>query len=268
MLLGHPVSHSLSPLFQNAALEACALPQRYEALDVAPHELSAVVARLRAYGAAGNVTIPHKGAMLSLARHRTEVAERALAVNTFWFEGGELVGHNTDVAGVQAAIGALLPQGIHGGRCALLGAGGAAGAALVALHSLGCSDIRAWSRTPSRLDALAAGAGVPVTACDSAAHAVRDATLVVNATPVGLHDDAMVIPPASLPRSAAVLDLVYKRGETAWVRACRANGMRAQDGLCMLVEQGAAAFTCWFGVEAPRDAMWRALRDADAVRER
>ncbi|MEP7345814.1 MAG: shikimate dehydrogenase, partial [Gemmatimonadaceae bacterium] len=91
--------------------------------------------------------------------------------------------------------------------------------------------------------------------------AVEGADLVVNATPVGLLDDEMVLPIDQLPRDAAVTDLVYRQGESRWVREARANGHPAADGLVMLVEQGAEAFRLWFGIEPDRDVMWRALRE-------
>lgn len=268
VLLGHPVSHSLSPLLQNAALAACALPQRYEALDVASDDLPTLLAGLQVERAAGNVTIPHKGDMWSLAVRRSPLAERVGAVNTFWFDDAELVGHNTDVSGVEAAIAALRPQGVRGARCALLGAGGSAAAVLVAFDALGCTDIHVWSRTRARIEILAAQTGVRVAQCDSAEDAVRGATLVVNATPVGLHDDAMPVSPAAIDTNAAVLDLVYRREETSLVKACRARGVASEDGLRVLVEQGAAAFTCWFGIEAPRAAMWASLSRVRMVHAR
>ena len=259
VLLGHPVLHSLSPRFQNAALEACGFPQRYGVLDVLPDALAATVHALAAEGAGGNVTIPHKEAMFALAHRRSPDAEQTGAVNAFWFEDGALVGHNTDVEGLETALLALRPDGIRGERCALLGAGGSAGAALVALQRLGCGPIRVWSRTPGRASSLARRTGSHVTEYASAEATVQDATLVINATPIGLHGNAMPVDPMLLTPEASVLDLVYRRGGSMWVRACQRRGHNAQDGLRMLVEQGAAAFTSWFGVEAPRRAMWASL---------
>lgn len=262
VLLGHPVTHSLSPRFQNAALLAAHMPQRYEAVDVDAQSLPALLQSLASERAAGNVTIPHKEAVAALASRRTPLAERVGAVNTFWFENGALVGHNTDVIGVEAALAALLGGDsgfVRGMSCAVLGAGGSAAAVLVALDRLGAGDIRMWSRTTSRVQALATRVGVSVTACGSADDAVRGAHLVINATPVGLHADEFPIAPSLLNNGASVFDLVYRSGETAWVRACRARSLSAQDGLRMLVEQGAAAFEAWFGVAPSRDAMWSAL---------
>jgi shikimate dehydrogenase len=90
-------------------------------------------------------------------------------------------------------------------------------------------------------------------------HAVRECTMVVNATPVGLRDDAMPVDPAVLPSGARVFDLAYRRGLTPFVIHARAAGFDAEDGLGMLVEQGALAFTRWFGIDPDRRAMWDAV---------
>jgi shikimate dehydrogenase len=259
VLLGHPVAHSLSPAFQGAALAAAGLRTRYEAADVPPDALESRLRELAREHAGGNVTVPHKESVASLVDRLAPIAARVGAVNTFWTEGDTLVGHNTDVAGVEAALRALLAEGLGDRTCAVLGAGGSAGAALVALERLGAGEIRVWGRTAGRASALAERVRVGATEHASAVLATRGATLVVNATPIGMHDDAFPVDPTLLAPGTVVLDLVYRRGETAWVRAARARGLVAQDGLRMLVEQGAAAFRCWFGVEPSRDAMWGAL---------
>jgi shikimate dehydrogenase len=120
-------------------------------------------------------------------------------------------------------------------------------------------SINLFSRTRHRAETLVEFLKVPATIVASADAAVRNADLVINASPIGMQDNTMPVHPESLASHAAVLDLVYRSGETAWVRACRARGHRADDGLRMLVEQGAEAFRCWFGVEPDRDAMWSAL---------
>lgn len=264
LLLGHPVAHSLSPRFQNAALQQCGFPQVYSARDVEPGALPALLADLArrsvaGESTAGNVTLPLKELVYAAGTHRSVRAERAGAANTFWFDRGALYVHNTDIAGVERAILSLCPDGIAGATCAVLGAGGSAAAVLVALQELGAHAIRMASRTPARVRAMATRVGVEVTAVADASDAVRGARLVVNATPVGLRDEDMIVSPSLLSPDTRVLDLVYRRGGTAWVRACLAAGIPAQDGLRMLVEQGAAAFECWFGIEAPRTAMWQAL---------
>lgn len=255
VLLGHPVAHSLSPAFQGAALRAAGIPLAYVAIDVAPEALRAALADLGAAEGAGNVTIPHKAAVFAACDRVTDLARRAGAVNTFWHEDGRLVGDNTDVEGFDAAVRALgTPR--EGGVVALLGAGGAASAVCTAVERWPGARVHLVARNAARAAALAARFPALVTTGRDVGHA----TLVVNATPVGLHDEAMPVPVAALPRDADVMDLVYRPGETAWVRAARAAGHRAADGREMLLQQGAAAFARWFG-RAPDLAVMRAALD-------
>ena len=261
VLLGHPVSHSLSPRFQNAALRAAGIPLVYEALDVAPEALAATLAELARNDASGNVTIPHKEAVAALCTSRSPLADRCGAVNTFWHEDGILVGDNTDVGGVDAIAGALLGRTRSSARVALLGAGGSAAAVLAAAERWGSARVRLYNRSMERAHALASRFGATVDVVDSADAALDGATLVVNATPVGLRDDDLPVAIDRIPRGAAVFDLAYRTGETAWVRAARNAGHRAADGEGMLVEQGALSFELWFGIEPDRNAMWSALHN-------
>jgi len=260
VLLGHPVSHSLSPRFQNAALRAAGIPLVYEALDVAPHALADTLAGLAIVGASGNVTIPHKEAVAARCRRRTALADRCAAVNTFWHENGALVGDNTDVGGVDAIALALLGAARSSARVALLGAGGSAAAVLAAAERWGSARVRLYNRNVERAHTLASRFGAAVEVVESIERALADATLVVNATPLGLRDDELPVAIEAIPSGAAVFDLVYRTGETAWVRAAREGGHRSADGEGMLVEQGALSFERWFGIEPDRNAMWAALR--------
>ncbi|HET9010294.1 MAG TPA: shikimate dehydrogenase [Gemmatimonadaceae bacterium] len=260
VLLGHPVAHSLSPAFQNAALRRARLPLVYEALDVPSAALPAMLGELARVHAAGNVTIPHKEAVAARCVRLTPLARRVGAVNTFWHEGPDLVGENTDVGGVDEAVRALLGGPPEGARVALIGAGGSAAAVLAAAEGWGGARVAIWSRSHERSVALAARFPAVAESPEFLAEAIRGADLVVNATPIGLSGDEIPFPPALLRRSAALLDLVYRRdGPTPWVRLGRAQGRRASDGLPMLIAQGALAFECWFGVSADRAAMWEAI---------
>ncbi|QJR35030.1 shikimate dehydrogenase family protein [Gemmatimonas groenlandica] len=264
VILGHPVAHSLSPVFQNAALLETAIPLVYDREDVAPDGLADALRRLAAEGAGGNITIPHKEAATALVARCTPVALRTGAVNTFWTEQGDLIGHNTDVDGAAATIRALLPVDSSAAgdtSVVLLGAGGSAAATLVALHSLGYHRLTIVARTTARAHALSERLSIPaeIVPPDAIERVVRRAGLVINATPIGLRDDALPMPVAFLPARCAVFDLVYRRGLTPWIAAVREAGHRAEDGLRMLVEQGASAFETWFDVPAPRETMWGAL---------
>lgn len=260
VLIGHPVAHSLSPTFQNAALRAAGLSLRYEAFDIAPDRLADAAARLREIAASGNVTVPHKEAFAALCGRLTPIAERVGAVNTFWTEDGVLVGDNTDVGGFEEAVARAFGAQRVWRRVALIGAGGGAAAVAAAAERWAGCRVALWSRDPERVERLATRFR-DVQRADTPEAALQDAELVVNATPLGLGpDDAFPVPVQALPARACVFDLAYVRAETAWVRAARATGRPAADGLGMLVAQGALAFERWFGEAPDREAMWASLR--------
>jgi shikimate dehydrogenase len=264
-LLGHPVAHSRSPAIMNAALRALGRDGDffYFAVDVPPERLGEAVAGMRALGfAGGNVTVPHKEAVVRLCDVLTPAARAAGAVNVLALEDGRLVGENTDGAGLLRAL-AELGVGVRGARVVLLGAGGAARAALAALRGAGAAAVVCAARRPERgaalgadeVVALAPGGGAEVRARLGAAD------LVLHATTIGMEEGAEAASPlddASLGAVAggsAVVDLVYRRGETALVRAARARGLRAADGRGMLVHQAALALERWTGQPAPLEVM-------------
>ena len=261
VLLGHPVTHSLSPTFQNAALRSAGIPLVYEALDVPPAALEDTLRGLVRQGGAGNVTIPHKQAAARACDALEPLARRADAVNTFWpGDAGGVVGDNTDVGGFEAAVRALLGRRPANLRVALVGAGGSAAAVLTAVERWPGCYAAVWGRDAGRARRLAERFAPVAHVEPSLDEVIRQADLVVNATPVGMMDDAMPFDPSVLPRTAALVDLVYRKGETALVHAARRRRLAACDGLTMLVEQGALAFERWFGMAPDREAMWSAVR--------
>lgn len=252
---------------QGAALAAAGIPLRYDALHVEPGDLVRVLRELVAEGAAGNVTIPHKEAVAAACDRLTPVASRVGAVNTFWVDAGRLWGDNTDVGGFDALARGTLARGALGRvpermRVAVLGAGGAAAAVLVATAAWAGCTVALHARGEERARQLVQrlGYGDRVRVSRDVAEAIGGAGMVVNATPLGLHAaDVAPAPIGELEPGAVVLDLVYRRGGTRWMHDARAAGHDAADGLGMLVEQGALAFSRWFGMEPDRAAMWRAL---------
>jgi shikimate dehydrogenase len=152
VLLGHPVSHSLSPAMQNAALAAGGIPLRYEALDVPPESLAATVGSLVREGAAGNVTIPHKAAFAGLCDELTMIAEQVGVVNTWWVDDGRLIGDNTDVFGAHAAAQEVLGHTPYAERVAVIGTGASrrgSGRRIVMAAVIG-ARARAQPRPPRR----------------------------------------------------------------------------------------------------------------------
>lgn len=259
VLLGQPVAQSLSPVFQNAALRAAGLDVRYEALDVSAEDLAPTLRTLASSGAAGNVTIPHKEAVAALCDVLTPLAQRLGAVNTWWTAHGAVHGDNTDVGGFDDAVCALLGEIPRAVTVAVLGAGGSARAVVAAIGAWRDCRCAIWARTPARAEALVAlGPANTTTVEEFMADAVRGADLVVNTTPIGMRDEQVPVNPAVLRTGAACLDLVYRRGGTTpFVRLARTQGRRADDGLQMLISQGARSWERWFDGIAPDRAVMR-----------
>lgn len=254
-ILGDPVAHSLSPVMQNAAFLALGLPAVYVPLRCAAADLPPLLGALARASGGGNVTVPHKELAARSVDRCLEQAALLGACNTFWGEAGTSVGDNSDVAGVCQALDRLEPPD---GAWLILGTGGGARAAVGAARLRG-AKVAVVSRTPDRQQAFghwAASLGVDVVPAE-------ECRVLINATPAGLHDgDGAAAVPSVAPRAEVALDMVYTQGETRWVRAMRAAGLRASDGRAMLVAQGAAAFERWFPDERAPTEVMRAAVDA------
>ena len=262
-VIGDPVAHSLSPAMHNAACRALGLDAVYVALRVSAEALPAVLAMQAAIGGAGNVTIPHKEAVEGSVARKTDVCARVGACNTFWTEDGELVGDNTDVFGVAAALDRI--GATHKGeRWLVVGTGGSARATAVTAADRGAT-LFVRSRDASRAKAFAAwatGIGVPTTVATGGTAIEID--VAINATPLGLAGhDPLPVDVNHIPGVQRALDLVYAPGETRWVHVLRERGIEATDGREMLVRQGAAAFERFFpGTAAPTEVMRAAVQRA------
>lgn len=256
-VIGYPVGHSRSPAMHAAALEALGMASEwsYEAIEVAPEGFEARVRAMYGEGFAGaNVTIPHKEAALALADAPSGACREIGAANTLVF-GAEIGAENTDAGGLLAA----LPATPLDARALVLGAGGAARAAVWALVGEG-ARVEVWNRTAARAEELCAAlGGSAVLAPDQAAY-----DLIVNTTAVGLGGED---PFAELPLEAAgfvpgqvVADMVYGEGAGALLGAAAAAGAGTIDGLEVLVRQGALSFEIWTGRKPPLDVMRAAAR--------
>jgi shikimate dehydrogenase len=261
VLLGDPVAHSRSPKIHARAFQLLGVDAVYAPCRVT--DVAAAFAGLRALGAAGfNVTVPHKEAAARLCSKLEGAAAQIGAVNCV---DAAFTGHNTDVAGLLRALEnfparqrspALFKEVniVHLDPAVVLGAGGSARAAVFALR--GCSIV---NRGKDRAEALARDLGAHV----ARPEALREARLVVNCTTVGLADDALPLDVSALRSDATVVDLVYRgaSGETALVKAARARGLRAVDGLTVLVHQAIASLEIWLGRSDLR-SLYEPLREA------
>jgi shikimate dehydrogenase len=279
-VLGNPVHHSLSPVMQNAALQAMGLDWVFLALPAPATELATVVRGLEAMDCRGlNVTIPHKHSVAALTRELSPLAQRLGAVNVLVpMAGGGWHGTNTDVEGFCAPLrrgGASW----SGKRAVVLGCGGSARAVVAGLVELGFAEIHLAGRRPEALEAFLADcrAWAPQLqalpwASDSPALAdvLAAADLVVNTTPVGMasasNPAAAEACPLSKPElsalqpSCCVYDIIYTPRPTQLLQRAAARGCHSLDGLEMLVEQGAAALRLWSGrSDVPVAVMRQAL---------
>ena len=274
-LLGHPVSHSVSPAMHNAAFASLDLDYRYDAIDVKPHDLPAALERLRDGEWSGaNVTIPHKHAVLAQLDEITDIAAALGAANTLLRVGTRIVGDNTDVVGFLADLDTFGVE-VTNKPVLIFGTGGSARAIAFALLNRG-AEIRMLGINPPSGAKLAkdlhkATGGhllnfgwTPTDLGDAS----QGCALAVNCTPLGMipkiHRTPW-FPVVPFPNELFVYDLVYNPQETMLVRQARSHGLRASGGLGMLVQQGAIAFTSWTGYQPPIDKMrtaaHRALHD-------
>jgi shikimate dehydrogenase len=225
-------------------------------------QAEAAVRAFVALGVAGvSVTMPHKQAVANLVDELTPIAQRLDAVNCVVNRGGRLVGTNTDGEGFLASLARGAGFDPSGRRCAVLGAGGAARAVVLALAEAGAAEVAVVARRAGAAEAAAALAGRAGRAADATAAASAD--LVVNATPVGMLDDGPpLVSAAVLSAGQVVVDLVYEPAETPWMREAAARGATVLGGLGMLVHQASAQLALWTGLEPPIEAMWEAARSA------
>lgn len=275
-IIGWPVEQSLSPAMHNAAYEAMGVDLVYVPLPVADEaDLCRVISAIRVLPFAGfNVTMPHKQAMLGYCDEVAMLAQMAGAVNTVHCVDGRLIGYNTDGRGLVDSLSAEAGFDVAGTTVALVGAGGAAGSALVSLVLGKAERVVVLNRTIGNAEALAdrirpharETSLETATLDESAAPVVRSADLVINATSLGMKpDDPSPVPGSWMRPGQVVADMIYRAEPTPLVAAAREAGATAMDGLGMLVAQGAVALEIWCeeaGGHAPRDVMRQAAEEA------
>jgi shikimate dehydrogenase len=263
---GDPIAHSLSPLIHNAWIKGAGLDAVYVALPVSAEGFAKLVRGFRGGVIRGlNVTAPFKGAALALADRASPRAERAGAANLLVFEpAGVVSADNTDGEGLLAAFAEQAPGfDAKAGPVVVLGAGGAARGAVAAFLDAGAPCVRLVNRSRARAAELAAAFGKQVMVVERAAAALADASAIINATP-----SAPDLPWAAAPRSAVVMDMVYRPLVTHVLADARAAGLRTVDGLAMLIGQARPSFRALFGVEPPGNVNVRALAVAALGRNR
>lgn len=251
-VMGHPIGHSRSPMMHGYWLKKYGIDGTYQGLDVSPSELGAFFASFREKGwIGGNVTVPHKLAVIPHLARIDDAAKAIGAVNTIWWENGELVGGNTDAIGFMGNIDELAPGWDKAaGRALIIGAGGATRAAVYGLLQRGLT-VAICNRTMSKAEELARhfGAGVTAHSMDALPDLLGKVDLLVNATSLGMvGQPPLDVDLAPLKKGAVVCDIVYAPLETDLLKAAKAKGHPTVDGLGMLLHQAVVGFRHWFGV--------------------
>jgi shikimate dehydrogenase len=249
-IIGFPVSQSLSPAMHNAVFRQRKLDWSYAAIEVQEDALSGVLQTLGSKGLlALSVTMPHKERIFEFLNNSSndlgevdETARAARSVNTIAVSGGRLIGSNTDGDGCCNAI-EQAGVGIAGSRVVVVGAGGTARAIVATLARRGASDVAVINRTESRAQDVVASTNV---ARVGKAEDLADATILINATSVGMGTQETPVDATRLHSALVVLDAVYHPLETTLLRDAKRAGAKTVDGLWMLVHQGALQQLAWF----------------------
>ena len=265
-LIGHPVEHSFSPPMHNAAFDELDLDYAYVAFDVNPNDLKAAIEGAQSLNVRGfNVTIPHKVNVMEYLDELDEVAELIGAVNTIDFKS--LKGYNTDGIGAVRAIEEV--SSIKNKNVVIAGAGGASRAISFYIAKYGAEAITILNRNESKAQRLASDVSnsnlIDSVDSDSVAKIadyVRDADILIDTTPVGMHphiDDEPIVGSGDMHEDLVVFDAVYNPNETVLLREAIEAGAKPVYGIKMLLYQGAESFRIWTGRDAPIDVMEHAL---------
>lgn len=252
-VIGHPIAHSKSPRMHKHWLRRYGLLADYVPLHVAPVDLETVVRNMPKMGFVGaNVTIPHKVEVMQLADQVSDRATLIGAANTLIFkDDGSIFADNTDGYGFMANLRQHAPDwDPQSGPAAVLGAGGAARAVIVALADAGVTEILLSNRTRAKAHALRAEFGARIQVVDwvQAGNMIEDAATVVNTTSLGMTGQPELrVPLDGLRAGTLVTDLVYTPLKTQFLEKADAAGCVTVDGLGMLLHQGVPGFERWFG---------------------
>ena len=261
LIIGDPVSHSLSPAMHNAAYAAIGVPFVMAGAHVRAEELREAIKGMRALSIRGlAVTMPHKVAIMELLDEVDPIAATIGAVNTVVNENGKLIGYNTDWLGILRPLEQR--TSLKGKRVALLGAGGAAQAALYACSTQGAS-VAIFNRSVDKAESIAAKFSASVHPLENSEE-LSSFDIIINTTSVGMAPDvaASPIPESALSKNQIVFETIYAPITTTLLTMSERVGAKTISGLDMFLEQGTAQFHLHTGVKAPREEMEKILRNS------
>ncbi|MGB9681353.1 MAG: shikimate dehydrogenase [bacterium] len=266
MVIGHPITHTLSPVMHNVAFKALGLDGCYIALDIDPKGLGDFIKGLKATNILGvNVTIPYKEMVIEYLDELSEEAKVLNTVNTIKIADEKLIGYNTDVFGFERCLEGI---DISKRSAFVIGAGGASKAVTYALCRLNINRLYITNRTEERTQSLIGFLNslfrrnvqsIPF----GQWNIIEAPDIIVNTTPIGMKGigGEIEIPSHMIKRDAIVIDLVYNPPKTTFLEVAERLGARIQNGIKMLVYQGAASFKIWTGIDPPIEEMEKAVQE-------
>ncbi len=260
-IIGWPLGHTMSPTLHNWGFGKLGINGVYDAFPLEPTDVSAFMERVRTEPISGmSVTIPHKRAVMDSLDHITDRAKAVGAVNTLYWDGDTLCGENTDVVGLIAPLKKLdtLPN-----SAMVLGAGGAARAAITGFKELGIDDISVSNRTAEKTQTLANEFSVKAVAWEDRMDAAPE--LICNTTPLGMAGDMETMTPWDkdrFPAECIAYDIIYNPLQTRFLREAEEAGCVVLSGLEMFLHQGLAQFKLWTGQDMNEDGARQLLLNA------
>ncbi|MGT2742086.1 shikimate dehydrogenase [Streptococcus plurextorum] len=273
-VVAKPIKHSISPFIHNFAFEKTGVNGVYVAWDIPESELAETLRNIKRYDMWGvNISMPYKQAVIPYMDDLTDAAQLIGAVNTVIHRDGKLIGHNTDGIGFFRSLSTFADFEMKGKAMTILGGGGAATALIAQAALNGARHINIFNQTAfleetrQKAQALSQQTGVtidvyPVEDVNLIEEKVADSDLFVNATSVGMDGKSMIIgEDFAFPEAILVADVIYQPFETPFLKLARQHGLKAINGLGMLLFQAAAAFEEWTGEAMPTEAIWQALEE-------
>ena len=256
-VIGDPVRHSLSPRLHNAGFAALGLDWFYVACPVAKGQAAQAIEAMRTLGIEGlSVTMPHKKSVAVAVDDLSPTAAKLGAVNCVRRDGDRLVGENTDGIGFVDSLRSQLQMDPDGLTIVIVGAGGAARSIALAMAEHG-ARVGIFNRTATSAEEVVEIVGAASSVVQE--EAIRDADVIVNATPLGMSNDSLPFDPSLLSKGQSLIDLIYEPEKTALLVEAESLGVKTLNGVGMLLHQAGAQFQLWTGCEPPLKEMAQAV---------
>ena len=253
VIIGNPLSHSLSPLMQNYWFKQNNIAGEYGKLELEEQELKNITNKIKTGELTGiNITIPFKQKIIPFVEHLTEAAQKTNSVNTLYFEKGKVCGDNTDIYGFQSGFLNKITKKIDNNKKILvLGAGGVTPSIIYALSQKKIVNIVLANRTIAKAEAIQKQfSNVQVIPWNSLKEHLRDTAMIVNTTSLGMKtDDPTPFNDAPINKGTIFYDVIYNPDKTTLAKSIQNSGGEVFNGLEMLIYQGERAFEIWTGVK-------------------